>query len=147
MFLLLSHSIMPNSLQPHGLQHARLPCPSLSSRVCSNSRPLSRCCHPTISSSVTLFSSCPQSFPVSGSFPMSWLFVSGGQSTGIQFQHQSFQGIFRVDFLQDQLVWSLCCGVLWSIAVLKSRWAKVTRSSNTGAGNVSWSQPSSVPWD
>ena len=69
-------------LCPHGLQHPSLPCPSLSPRARSNSCPLSRWCHPTISSSVTLFSSCPQSFSVSGSFPMSWLFVSSGQSIG-----------------------------------------------------------------
>ena len=68
------------TLQPHGLQHARLPCPSPSPGVCSNSWPLSRWCHPTTSSSVP-FSSCPQSFPESGSFPVSWLFASGGQST------------------------------------------------------------------
>ena len=68
---------MSNSLQPHGVQHARLPCPSLSPGVCSNSRPLSQWCHPTISSSVVLFF-CPQSFPASGSFPVSQLFASGG---------------------------------------------------------------------
>ena len=72
-----------DSLQPHGLQHARLPCPSLSPRVCSHSCPLSWWCHPTISSSVTLFSSCPQSFPASESFPTSQLFASGGQNTGV----------------------------------------------------------------
>ena len=66
---------------PHGLQHTRLPCPSLSPRVCSNSCPLSHWCHPTISSSVAPFS-CPQSFPASGSVPMSQLFTSGGQSIG-----------------------------------------------------------------
>ena len=73
---------MSNSLQPHGLQHARLPCPSLSPGECSNSCPLSWWCHPTISSSVIPFSSCLQSFPASRSFPMSWLFASGGQSIG-----------------------------------------------------------------
>ena len=62
--------------------HTRLPCPSLSPGVCSNSCPLSQWCQPTVSSSVTLFSSCPQSFPSSGSFPMSWFFASGGQSIG-----------------------------------------------------------------
>ena len=67
-------------LQPHGLQHARLPCPSLSPGACSNSCPLSQWCHLTISSSVTPFFSCPQSFPGSGSFPMCQLFTSGGQS-------------------------------------------------------------------
>ena len=71
---------MSDSLQPHGLQHTRLPCPSLSPRVCSNSCPLSRWCHPTISSSVTHFSSFPQSFPASGSFLMNQLFSSGSQS-------------------------------------------------------------------
>ena len=65
------------------IQHARLLCPPLSSRVCSNSCPLSLWCHPIISSSATLFSSCPQSFPVSGSFPMSQFFTSGGQSIGV----------------------------------------------------------------
>ena len=71
------------TLRPHGLQHTRLPCPSLSPKACSNSCPLSQWCHPTISSSVTLFSSCSQYFPASGSFPVSWLFISGGQSCGL----------------------------------------------------------------
>src|SRR5574341_49163 len=70
------------TLQPHGLQHARLPCPSLSPRICSNSCPLSQQCHPIISSSVALFSSCPQSLPASGSFPVSQFFTSSGQSIG-----------------------------------------------------------------
>ena len=67
-FLLFSDSVVSESLRPHGLQHTRLPCPSLSPRACSNSCPLRRWCHPTISSSVVPFSSCPQSFPASGSF-------------------------------------------------------------------------------
>ena len=79
--ILFSCSVVSNSLRPHGLQHARLPCPSPSPKVCSNSCPLSWWCHPTISSSVIPFS-CLQSFPASGSFPMSWLFTSGGQSFG-----------------------------------------------------------------
>ena len=73
-------SVMSNSLRPHEPQHTRLPCPSPTSGVCSNSRPLSWWWHPTISSSVVPFSSCPQSFPESGSFQMSQLFTSGGQS-------------------------------------------------------------------
>ena len=73
---------MSNFLWPHGLQQARLPCPLPSPGVCSNSCPLSQWCHPTFSSSVVPFSSCLQSFPASGSFPMSQLFVSGDQSTG-----------------------------------------------------------------
>ena len=72
---------MSDSSWLHGLQHARLPCPSPIPRACSNSCPSSQWCHPTISSSVVPFS-CPQSFAASGSFPMSWLFASGGQSIG-----------------------------------------------------------------
>ena len=75
--LLFSCSVVSDSLLPHGLQHTRLPCPSLSPRVWSNSCSLSWWCHPTISSSVACFSSCLQSFPPSGSFLMSWLFASG----------------------------------------------------------------------
>ena len=78
-----SVAVMSDSLRPRGLQHIRLPCLSLSLRVCSNSCPLSWWCHPTISSSAALFSSCPQSFSASGSFPMSQLFISGGQSIGV----------------------------------------------------------------
>ena len=73
---------MFNSLRPHGLQHARLPCPSLSPRVCSNSCPLSRRCYPAMSFSIAPFSSCPQSFPASGAFLMSQLSASGSQSIG-----------------------------------------------------------------
>ena len=73
---------MSNSLRPHGQQHARLPSPSPSPGACSNSCPLSQWCHPTISSSVIPFPSCLQSFPASGSFLMSQLFTSGGQSIG-----------------------------------------------------------------
>ena len=78
--LLFSHSVISNSLQPHGLQHSRLPCPSPSPRACSNSCPSSRWCHPTISSSAIPFSSRLQSFPASGSFLISRLFTSSGQS-------------------------------------------------------------------
>jgi len=78
--LFFSCKVMSDSLWPHRLQHARLPCPSLFLGVCSSSYPLSQWCHPNISSSVAPFSSCPQSFPESESFPKSWLFVSGGQS-------------------------------------------------------------------
>ena len=77
-----SHSVMSNSLWTHGLQQTRFPCPSPTLGACSNSCPLRWWCHPTISSSVVPFSSCPQSFPASGSFPMSQLFASGGQSIG-----------------------------------------------------------------
>ena len=78
-----SCSVVSYSLQPHGLQLAGLPCPSPSPGIGSNSCPLSQWCHLTISSSVALFSSGPQSFPAAGSFPVSWLFASGGQSIGV----------------------------------------------------------------
>ena len=77
-----SCSVMSNSLWPHEVQHARPPCPSPTPRVHPNPYPLSWWCHPTISSSVVPFS-CPQSFLASGSFPMSQLFSSGGQSIGV----------------------------------------------------------------
>ena len=77
-----SHSVVSDSLQPHGLQNAKLPCPSTAPRACLNSCPSSWWCHPTISSSVVPFSFCPQSFPASGSFPVSQFFASGGESIG-----------------------------------------------------------------
>ena len=78
-----SRSVVSNSFRPHELQHARPPYPSPTAEVHPNPCPLSRWCHPTISSSVVPFSSCPQSFPALGSFQMSQLFASGGQSTGV----------------------------------------------------------------
>ena len=78
-----SHSVVSNSLRPHGLQHTRPPCPSPIPGVYSDSCPLSRWCHPTISSSVAHFYSCVQSFPASGSFQMSQFLISGGQSIGV----------------------------------------------------------------
>ena len=80
-----SHSVVSDSLRPHESQHARPPCPSPTPGVHSDSRPSSQWCHPAISSSVIPFSSCPQSLPASESFPMSQLFTSGGQSTGVCF--------------------------------------------------------------
>ena len=79
-FSSVSCSVVSNSLRPHGLQHAGPPCPTPTPGAYSNSCPLSRCCHPTISSSVIPFSSCLQSFLASGSFQMTQLFASGGQS-------------------------------------------------------------------
>ena len=80
--MLFSRSVMSESLWPHGLQHTRLPCPSPSPRVYLNSCPLSQWWHPTISPSVSPISSSAQSFPASGSFPMSQFFTSGGQRIG-----------------------------------------------------------------
>ena len=78
-----SHSVVSNSLRSHELQYARLPCPSPTPGVHSNSHPSGRWCHPAISSSVVPFSSCPQSLPASESFPMSQLFASGGKKIGV----------------------------------------------------------------
>ena len=93
-----SCSVLSDFLWPHGLQHARLLCPPLSPEVCSNSCPLSQRCYLTVSSSAVPFSSCPQSFAALGSFPVSWLFTSGGQSIELRLQHLSFHWIVRVNF-------------------------------------------------
>ena len=84
-FVQFSCSVMSDSLQPHGLQHVRFPCPSPTPRVHPNPCPLCWCCHPTISSSVVPLSSCPQSFPASGSFQMSQFFTSGDQSISLDY--------------------------------------------------------------
>ena len=119
-------SVVSSCLPPHGLQHARLLCPSPSPGACSNSCPLSQWCHPTISSSVTPFS-CPQSFPASGSFPVSWLFASGGQSIGTSASasvppmnthstdHKGYQTCVTV-FPPHS--WCSSAGVWWSLAPL-----------------------------
>ena len=97
-----SRSVISNSLQPHGLQHTRLPCPSPTPRVYSNSCASSQWCHPTISSFVIPFSSHLQHFPASGSFPMSQFFTSGGQSIGASASvlPVKFSGVisFRIDW-------------------------------------------------
>ena len=113
---------MPDSLQPHGLQHTRLPCPSPSSGVCSDSCPLNLWCQPTISSSVSPFSSCLQSFPASGSFPMSQLFASGGQSIGasasVSVLTMNIQGWFPLRLTGLISLWSKgSSGVLSSTTV------------------------------
>ena len=97
---LFTCSVVSHSLHPCGLQHTRLPCHSLSPGVCSNSCPLSWWCHPTISSSVTSFSFCLHSFPISGSFPVSWLFTSDGQSIGVSSPSHEYSRLisFRIDW-------------------------------------------------
>ena len=107
------------TLGPHGLQHARLPCPSLSPRVCSNSCPLSWWCQP-ISSSVAPFS-CPQSFPESGSFPLCQLFASGGQTTGVSVSasalSMNIQGWFPLR-LTGLVSFNVCFSAVLSFACL-----------------------------
>ena len=107
--LLSSQSVMSNCLRPHGLQHTRLPCPSSSPRACSNSCPSSRWCHLTISSSVILFSSCLQSFPASGSFLMSRLFASGGQSIGASVSASVLPMKIQYWLPLGLTSWSSCC--------------------------------------
>ena len=95
-----NHTVVSDSLQPLGLQHTRPPCPSPTPRACSDSCPLSRWWHPTISSSVIPISSCLQSFPASGSFPVSQLFASGSQSVGASASASVLAMIsFRMDWL------------------------------------------------
>ena len=109
LLFLFSHPVMSNSLQPHGLQHTRPSCPSLSPKVCPGSCPFHRWCCPAISSPDTLFSCCPQSFPASGTFPMSLLFASDDQNTGASASASVLPWVFRVDLPYDWLVWSPCC--------------------------------------
>ena len=90
---------MSDSLQPHGLQHARIPFPSPTPEACSNSSPLSPWYHPTISSSVVPFSYCLQSFPASGAFPVSQFFTLGGQSIGVSASASVLPRVLRTDFL------------------------------------------------
>ena len=115
-----SHSVMSESLWRHGLQHTRLPCLSPTPGASSNSCPLSQWCHPTISSSVVPFSSCLQSFPASGSFPMSRFFTSGGKSIGVS----ASASVLPMD-IQDWVVCSnpfciVCCP--WGHWRAKQQW-------------------------
>ena len=120
-----SHLVISDSLQLHGLQHARLPCPSPTPRACSNSCPLSRWCHPAISPSVIPFSSCLQSFPASGSFPISQFFASGGQSIGASASASvlpmNIQDCFPLDGLSSQFIYLPqfhCVDKRWKLARL-----------------------------
>ena len=101
-------SVISDSLQLHGLQHIRPPCPSPTPGVDSNSHPLSRWCHPTISSSVIPFSSCLRSFPESGSFPMSQFFTSGGQSIGVSASTSGLPMNIQDWFPLELTVWAPC---------------------------------------
>ena len=107
-----SHSVVSDSLHPHGLQHARLPCPSPMPGAYWNSWPSSQWCHPTISSSVVTFSSWLQSSPASGSFPMSQFFPSGRQSIGIS-ASASVLTMNIQDFFSIRNDWSNFCIHTW----------------------------------
>ena len=108
--LFFSCLVVSDSLWPHGLQHARLPCPSPSPGVCSHSHPFSQWCHPTISSSVTPVPSCPQSLPASGSFPMSQLFTFSFSISPSNDYSGSIS--FRMDWLDLLAVWGILKSLL-----------------------------------
>ena len=141
---------MSDSLQPHELQHARPPCPSPTPRVYSNSCPLSPWCHPTISSSVVPFSSCLQSFPASGPFPISQFFTSGGQSVGFSFSiNPSSEYLWLISFRVDWFdlavqgtLKSLLQNQFESINSSVLRWDWKFQPSNH---SCSW-QPAPCPW-
>ena len=129
-----SHSVVSDSLRPHGLQHTRPPCPSPTPRVYTNSCPLSRWCHPTISSSVVPFSSHLQSFPASGSFQISQFFTSGGQSIGVS----ASTSVIPMN-TQD---WSPLGWTYW-ISLLSSGLSKVFSNSTIQKHQLFGAQPSS----
>ena len=126
---LFGHSVVSNSLWPHGLRHTRLPCPSLTPGDDSNSCPLSQWCHPNISSSVIPFFSCPQCFPPSGSFPMIRLFGSGGQSIGA-----SASALASPVNIQDWFPLGLTGLISWQSKGL-SRVFSYSKASIPGEGN------------
>ena len=135
-----SGSVMSDFLRPHGLQHARPPCPSSTAGVYPNPCPLGPWCHPAISSSVVPFSSCPQPFPASGSFQMSQLFASGGQSIGVSTsssvfpmntQDWSLLGLIGLISLQSKGL----SGVLSNTTVQKT-----LQSEKTGRGRTDRAQ-------
>ena len=139
----LSHSVMSDSMWPHGLQHTSLPCPSPTPRVYPNSCPLSQWYHPTISSSLVPFSSCLQSFPASGSFPMSQFFASGGQSIGVSastsvlsmnIQDWFLLGLTRLVFLQSKGL----SRVLSSTTVQKHQFFSAQLSSQSNSHIHTW---------
>ena len=101
-----SCSDVSDSLRPHESQHTRPPCPSPTPGIHPNSYPASQWCHPAISSSIVLFSSCPESLPKSGSFPMSQLFAWGGQNIGVSASASLLQWTSKTDLLQNGLVGS-----------------------------------------
>ena len=125
-----SHSVVFDSLRPHEPQHARLPCPSPTPGAYPNWCPLSRCCRRTMSSSVIPFSSCPQSFPASGSFQMNQLFASGGQSISFSFTiSPSNEHPGLISFMMDWLDLLAVQGTLKSLPQHHSSKASTLRCS------------------
>ena len=149
MFSLFSCPVVSNSLRPHGLQHARLPCPSSSPEVCPSSCPLLLWYHPAISSSDSLFSFCLQSFPASGTFPMSQLFTSDDQNTRVSalatVLPMSIQGWFplRLTSLISLLSMGLS-GVFSSTTVQRHQLFGAPPSLQSSSHNHRW--PLGRPW-
>ena len=131
-----------NSLQPHGLQHTSLPYSSPTPRACSNSCPSSRWCHPTISPSVILFSSCLQSFPASGTFPLSWLFKSNDQNTGASASTSvlpmSIQGWFPLRLTDLIMLSKGLSGIFSSTTVQRHQFFGVLPSLQSSSHNCMW---------
>ena len=143
-----SRSVVSDSLRPHEPQHARPPCPSPTPGVHPNYRPLSRWCHPTISSSVVPFSSSPQSFPASGSFQMSQLFASGGQNIGVSASSSVLPMNIQDWFLLGWSVWiSLQSKGLSRVIMSKIIKEKCISSLHQfgGNGHLNSNEPSN-PW-
>ena len=141
LFSQFSRSVISDSLWPHELQHARPPCPSPTPGVYSNSCPLSGWCHPAILSSVVPFSSCPQSFPTSGSFQMSQLFASGGQILEFQLQHQ---WTFRTGWMS--LLFKGLSRVFSNIAVQTHQFFGAQPSLQSNSHIHTWPLEKPQPW-
>ena len=140
MLLLFSHPVLSDSLRPHGLQHVRPPCPSSSPDVCPGSCPLHHWCHPAISSSDTLFSFCPLSFPASGTFPMSQLFTSDDQNTGASalVLPTSIQSWFPLRMTGLILLSKGLSGVFSSTTVWRHKFFGVLPSLQSSSHNCIW---------
>ena len=142
---------MSNYLWPNELQHARLSCPSLSPGVCPNSCPLSQWCHPTISPSVTLFFFCLQSFLSLGSFPVSWLFSSGGQSIRVSISASvlpmNIQGWFPLRLTSLNSLLSKALSKVFSSATLQKHQFYGTLSSLWSKSHIhTWLLEKPQPW-
>ena len=145
-----SRSVLSDSLQPHELQHARPPCLSSTPGVHSNSCPSSQWCHPTISSSVVSFSSCPQSIPASGSFPMSQLFAWGGQNIGVSASvsvllMNTQDCSFKMDWL-DLLTVQGLSRVFSNTTVQKHQFFGAQLSSQSNSHIYTWPLEKPKPW-
>ena len=142
LFLLFSHPVVSDSLQPHGLQQARPPCPSPSPEVCPSSCSLLGWCHPAISSSDTLFSFCPHSFPASGTFPMSHLFASDDQNTGasasLSVLPKSIQSLLPFRSIGLILLFKGHSGVLSSTTLLRHQFFRALSSLWSSSHNRMW---------